>query len=966
MNHNQAAISGHEEVAQVLCSDPVNGLTAFEAKERLRKYGLNNLDDDQPKDGQGHTMNYFMKLMNKNFIKYLSQFMNPLIQLLLLCVLVSVSIGQYENAVSVLLSVLIVGTISYIQERRADKSLEKLNKQMPSKCKVVRDRQLHEIEAQLLVPGDIVYLSEGQRVPADLRLYDVHAISINEANLTGEAISQHKTDQKCHEKQIESLLLNQNSLTNHNNNNRGDDKNFIFNNLALMGTLVESGYCRGIVISTGKATRYGEVYCLLKSTIQPKSPLQVNIDQLSIHLVIFSCTVIALMSILGVVQQRSALEVAYYAVSLAVTAIPEGLPVVVAVIMALGVLRLSKRQTIVKSLNSIETLGCIEVLCADKTGTLTRSEMTLTDIVTSELHSLSNKDMEEFNRDEVRNQMTFNKLGGKMYSIGRLMEVGTLCNNASYDPNPPEGLGNFIGQSTECAILAAAIKMGCGDSRTMFDRLDEVPFDPVNRRMAVQCRRQDLPGSGPMYYVKGAWEKILNDCHCYYDSGLVKPRTDEMWLEYARVCTALGSQGLRVLALATGPSMDQLTFVGIVGINNAPKDGMVETISKLKHEFLIDVKMITGDSRSTAVAVGRRLGLVDVLTDMEEDRVIMSGEHLRVLLASDMDELAKAHEISSKSIFYRVDPIQKASIVRKLQQLDKIIAMTGDGVNDVISMKQANLSMAMGSGADVCKEIADMVLVDDDLTVLVEAIVEGKGIYHKIHSFMSYQISISFTLLTLVAVSFLLRIASPYTVIQLLFINILTDGPPAQALGVERIEQKELNRKPRNVHEPILNRHLLGSLILLSISLITVNGFLYSVMLDDTGKLDGRARCTLFTCYVFCSVFATLSLRSRVKTVFEIKLFGNLELLYCSVVVVAIQLIIINVKPLCVLFDIEQIPVAEIGYIALYSSTILMIMDSAKVIMRIFHKIRSKISKRNPPQPAINSTDSKDSLKDIP
>lgn len=951
MNHEQAAVSSHDEVAQALCGDPINGLTAFEAKERLRKYGLNSLGDECKHEG--------IKMVHTNIIKFLKQFLNPLIQLLLLCVLISVAIGQYENAVSVLISVLIVGTISYIQEYRADRSLEKLSKQMPAMCKVIRDRQVHEIEAQLLVPGDIVYLSEGQRVPADLRLFDVHALSINEANLTGEAIAQHKTDQASPEKHIESVLLNQTSIINNNNNNNGsnsnqanEDKNFIFNNLALMGTLVESGHCRGIVIGTGKCTRYGEVYSMLKSTIQPKSPLQVNIDQLSMHLVIISCTVIAVMSILGVVQQRPALEVAYYAVSLAVTAIPEGLPVVVAVIMALGVLRLSKRQTVVKSLTSIETLGCIEILCADKTGTLTRSEMTLTDIVTSELHSLSNNDMEEFNRDEVRNQMTFNKLGGKMYSIVRLMEVGTLCNNASYDPNPPEGLSNFIGQSTECAILAAAIKMGCGDSRTMFDRLEEIPFDSVSRRMAVLCRRQDLPASGPMYYVKGAWEKILNDCQCYYDSGLVKARTDEMWLEYARICTALGSQGLRVLALATGPTMDQLTFVGMVGINNAPKDGMLETITRLKQDFMVDVKMITGDSRSTATAVGRRLGLIEAPTEIEEDRVIMSGEHLRVLLASDMDEKAKAHEISSKSIFYRVDPIQKASIVRNLQRLDKIIAMTGDGVNDVISMKQANLSLAMGSGADVCKEIADVVLVEDDLTVLVEAIVEGKGIYHKIHSFMSYQISISFTLLVLVAVSFLLRLPTPYTVIQLLFINILTDGPPAQALGVERIQQSELSKRPRNVHEAILNGKLVGSLLVLTVALVSVNGALYWFVLDSTDELDARARCHLFTCYVFCSVFASISLRSRVKTVFEIKLFGNLELLYCSIVVVLIQLIIINVKPLCELFDIEQISISETGYIALYSSSVLVIMDSAKVMLRIYRAIRNRVSKN--------------ALKDIP
>lgn len=905
MDHNQASILEPEEVGQVLKTNLLEGLTTFEARERLKRYGLNKLDNEL----ENKT---YQKVISKHSINYFKQFLNPLIQLLMVCVIVSLCVGEFENACGVLVSIFLVCTISFVQDYRADRSLEKLNKQMPNVCKVIRENQAHELESHYLVPGDIVQLNEGQRVPADVRLFDLHSLLVNEANLTGETQAQIKqVSSKTSLSRLNSILLNgtfdQEKQADEDKEEKEDregdlrvdqvGKNFIHQNLALMGTMIEAGHSRGIVISTGKATRYGEVFSMLKNTLQPRSPLQNNIDQLSLHLVIISCSVITLMSMVGIVQKRPMLDVAYYAISLAVTAIPEGLPVVVAVIMALGVLRLSKRRTIVKSLNSIETLGCVQVLCADKTGTLTRNDMTLTDIVTSELHSLSSDELEELNHEECRKHMTFNKFGGKMYSIGRLMEVGTLCNNASLDMTgkPTDDCGQitnrFIGQATECAILDASIRMGFGDSRTKFDRISETPFKSSSRRMIVQCQRRDLPGSSPMFYVKGAWEEILADCSFHYDCGLIKPRSEEIWAEYRRICSTLGSQGLRVLALATGPSMDKLTFVGIIGINNALKEGIANTIFKLKREFYIDIKMITGDSKETAVAIGRSLGLIDSSNEYEISQQIMSGEQIDMLLESkSKDDSTKAREILSRNVFYRVDPVQKADIVGKIQELDKIVAMTGDGINDVISLKKANLSLVMGSGADVCKEIADVIVVDNDLSILINAIIEGKGIYHKIRSFMSYQISISLSLVLLVAISFGLKTAPPFTVMQLLFINLLTDGPPAQTLGVERVDEKDLNLKPRDVHEPIINLQLARTLIILTFAFFVINGSLYfslvslkselnfsqdensginlSILsqLEEDGILDAEDRSMLFTCYVFCSIFATISLRSRVST----------------------------------------------------------------------------------------------------
>lgn len=815
MNHNQASILKIQDVAHVLQTDLSNGLTTFEARERLKKYGHNRLSDTTTKT--------VPKLICHRILNYFMQFMNPLIQLLLICVIISVSIGEYENAVSVLIAVFIVCTISYVQEYRADKSLEKLNKQVPSVCRAIRQGQITELHSDDLVPGDVVYLEEGQRVPADVRLFELKSLTINEANLTGETQSQSKIEEANNEK-LSSALKGQTSLDR--------DKNFIFKNLGMMGTQIESGSSKGLVICTGKSTRYGQVFSILKNTIQPKSPLQLNIDQLSIHLVIIAITVITITSMIGIIQQRPPMEVAYYAISLAVTAIPEGLPVVVAVMMALGVLRLSKLKTILKSMNSIETLGCFQILCADKTGTLTRHDMTLTDIVTSELHSLSTNELDELNNEEFKRQMTFNKFGGKLYSIGRLMEVGTLCNDASVDPNPSDGSGlKLIGQATECAILDAALRMGFGDSRTKFDRISEEPFDPTKRRMVVKCQRRDLAGGSPMYYVKGAWEEVLSDCTYYNESGLVKQRTDEMWSEYARICMALGKQGLRVLAMASGSELDQLTFVGIVGIANSPRAGISDTIKKLRDDFHIDVKMITGDSKSTAISIGRAIGLIED-TDSDEYSSAISGEEVEKILDSEMNDETKGQEILFRTIFYRVDPVQKATVIRALQDLDKVVAMTGDGVNDIISLKRANISIAMGSGADVCKEVADIIAVDNDLSVLIPAVIEGKGIYLRVQSFLSYQISISLTLLILTAISFAARFEPPFTVTQLLFINLLADGPPAQALGFEKPSEKELKVAPRDVHDPLLNCRLLSTIICLTLTLTSLNGILYIVLVS--------------------------------------------------------------------------------------------------------------------------------------
>jgi len=1086
MDHERAGLLSHLEVAEILKSDPTKGLTSAEAQERLCLHGLNRLNsngsqmnsfgssgDDYSEimlDDEGcfeagvsklirrssrKVLELLTRYFNQNVLQFLKQFLNPLIQLLIICMIVSALLGEFENCTSIGLAILIVSLLSYFQERRADKSLEKLSKQMPSSCKVVRDGIMQEINVEHLVPGDIVHLSEGQRIPADCRLYDIHSFTVDESNLTGETqslvktseaikqpfalsssssvfesrqltLSRFPTSDKQHYETItttrddsgsNNLARNHYSNTYETFRAQQVDGEFLYQNLALMGTLVECGHSRGIVIATGRLTRYGQVYQMLKTTQQPHSPLQTNIDQLSIQLVVFACCIIAAVSIIGITQQRRILEIAYYAISLAVTAIPEGLPVVLSVITAMGVIRLSQRRTIIKSMTSIETLGCVQILCADKTGTLTKSNMTLTDIVTSELHSLSSSELEQLNQEECLKQMTFNKLGGKMYSIGRLMECGTLCNNATvehssehneyYQQIGDDSTGDYgentkgaprghrrhkgsityklHGQATECAILDASLRLGYGDSRDKFERLSEIPFSSSSRRMIVRCQRRDLGSAsdnGPtMFYVKGAWEEILKDCTYYYESGMPKAKTDEMWLEYSRICSTLGSQGLRVLALASGQTLDQLSFVGLIGINNSLRDGIVETVQDLRQKYHVDFKMITGDSKATAMAVGRSLGLLSKLGEKEKsnehrgskvytiedyhhERFMMSGDQLQRLLNTDIDQAQKGRELLGKTIFYRVDPIQKANIISKLQDLGRIVAMTGDGVNDVISLKRANLSLVMGSGADVCREIADVILLDDQMEVLRDAVLEGKGIYHKIQSFLAYQISISLTLFVMIGVAFGYRTEAPFTVNQLLLINILADGPQAQSLAMERLGEHELVMWPRNAKESLVTCRLMGQLLSLSSLLIALNLTLYEYLLDLSqqsgavdGRLDAHCRSLMFSFFVFCTVYIALSLRSKWKTVLETRIYSNLELLLCCSVVLVLQIGLIQLSGgddgqtwIGETFDTESVEWMEMLYVFLYASIVLIVMDCIKAAIRLlmyFKILACKATRKN-------------------
>ncbi|XP_056356451.1 calcium-transporting ATPase type 2C member 2 isoform X2 [Oenanthe melanoleuca] len=715
-----------EELARALNVDLQAGLSEVSVLQRRSKHGWNEFQ---------------VESTEPVWKKYLDQFKNPLILLLLASALVSVITKEYEDAASITMAVLIVVTVAFIQEYRSEKSLEELHKLVPPECNCLREGKLQHLLARELVPGDIIYLSVGDRVPADLRLIEVTDLLVDESSFTGEAEPCNKTD---------GVLLEAGDIT-------------TLSNVVFMGTLVRYGKGKGVVIGTGENSQFGEVFKMMQAEETPKTPLQKSMDRLGKQLTLFSFGIIGLIMLIGWLQGKPLLSMFTIGVSLAVAAIPEGLPIVVTVTLVLGVLRMAKKKVIVKKLPIVETLGCCNVICSDKTGTLTANEMTVTRLVTSDgcqaevsgvgyngegnVYLLPSKEiLKEFSN----------------ISIGKLVEAGCVVNNAVIRKN------SVIGQPTEGALIALAMKMELADIKDIYVRKKEIPFSSEQKWMAVKCtlKNQDQED---IYFMKGAFEEVIQHCTLYNSGGISLSLTPQQKALYQQEEKRMGSSGLRVLALASGPELGKLTFLGLVGIIDPPRAGVREAVQVL-FESGVSVKMVTGDALETAVAIGQNIGLCN-------------GK-LKAMSGEELDQLAEA-ELSSTvqnvSIFFRTSPKHKLKIIKALQRAGAVVSMTGDGVNDAVALKCADIGIAMGqAGTDVSKEAANMILVDDDFSKVMNAIEEGKGIFYNIKNFVRFQLSTSISALSLITLSTVLNLPNPLNAMQILWINIIMDGPPAQ------------------------------------------------------------------------------------------------------------------------------------------------------------------------------------------
>ncbi|KAF7290048.1 Ca-transporting ATPase [Mycena chlorophos] len=787
---------------------------------------------------------------------------SPLILLLCASATVSALMGNVDDAVSIAVAVLIVLTVGFVQEQRSEKSLEALNKLVPHHCHVLRDGQTIHILANELVPGDVVTFATGDRIPADIRVAAAVDLEIDESSLTGETEARRKNAETCEydNPNREPLALAERACVAH------------------MGTLVRSGRGTGIVIATGTDTEFGIVFSMMQDVEEKRTPLQLSMDELAKKLSMLSFGIIGVICFIGVISHRSWLDMFTIGVSLAVAAIPEGLPIVTTVTLALGVLRMAKRKAIVKKLHSVESLGSVSVICSDKTGTLTKNEQTV---------------IEAYSVDETVKLDT--PPPSLSPAILKTFDIAVLCNNASMVRNE-EGI--FVGQSTDVAFVNVLYNLGLPDRRATFKRLSERPFNSEQKYMAVSGTHTDLPtltvngaGTREMYYMKGSIESVLERCRFYYVNDDSTPALDATTRRVILgKAQATASRGLRVVAMAFGvgsaastngtaaatpagsrsqsPTPDgsresgnNLVFAGFQAMHDPPRKGVADAIGLLQAGG-VQVVMITGDAEETAVSIAKELGLK--VGGHTSSALAGAPPGTFCLTGKAIDQMSKAQlkeRVGTVSVFARTTPRHKMAIVEAFQSRGAVVAMTGDGVNDAPALKMADIGVSMGkSGTDVAKEAADVILVDDNFSTILPAVEEGKSIFHNIQNFLSFQLSTAAAALTLITLSTFLGLNNPLNAMQILFINILMDGPPSQSLGVDPVDPAVMRRPPRKKDAPIITRRLLYR-VLFSASIIVVGVlFVYIYALQDD-KMSRREQTMTFTCFVFLDLVSAVQNR---------------------------------------------------------------------------------------------------------
>lgn len=885
LSNSQPSVASVEEVETVLQTSATRGLSPEEVQNRYASFGHNEL---------------IVGVEEPIWKKYLEQFKNPLIILLLCSAGVSLAMRQFDDAVSITVAIIIVVTVGFVQEYRSEKTLEKLKKLVPPVCLCLRNGRKETFEARYLVPGDLVFVETGDRVPADIRLVEAVDLSIDESSLTGEGEPSHKSSA--------ALPKRENYV------------NSDLSNIAFMGTMVCAGHGAGLVVATGEKTQFGQVFLMMSEEESPQTPLQVSMNTLGKQLSAYSLVVIGLIMVAGWFQGRPILVMFNIGVSLAVAAIPEGLPIVTTVTLALGVMRMAKRRAIVKKLPTVEALGCVNVICSDKTGTITSNQMTAVSVVMpsgDRVQVTGNG----YNSDGDCNILHSEDFAGAQKDLLKIAEISSICNNATIES------GELRGQPTEGALLALANKISKTQFANSVTRIKEIPFSSETRTMTVMCQAVDNDSAPPVYYMKGAMKEVLSHCNTYLVGGKVNGlQGKDVEDNLSRSVSELGGQGLRVLALAYGTDLDNLTLAGLVGMKDPPREGVQDAIRTLKHSG-VRTLMLTGDAQETAVAIGEQIGLTD------GTRVVRNGS----ISGQDIDRMSEsdlAMVVRSVNVYYRVSPRHKVRIVKALQAHGFIVAMTGDGVNDGVAVKCADVGISMGkTGTDVCKEASDVILLDDDFSTIMCAIEEGKSIFLNIRNFVRFQMSTSIAALSLITLSTLMDAPNPLNPMQILWINIIMDGPPAQSLGVEPPDKQIMKQPPRNTKVGMLTWDLLVNIILSAVIIVAGTMYVFKEMMED-GNMTKRDTTMTFTCFVFFDMFNALSCRSQTKSIFEVGFFTNRP--FCLAVIFSLvgQMLVIYTPPLQYVFQTEALSIYDMLFLVALTSSIFIVSELKKFVER--------------------------------
>nr|CCA25931.1 putative Ptype ATPase [Albugo laibachii Nc14] len=899
-----------EDLSRTLGVDVSFGLSRSDVTERQQRYGSNQLESEEEEP---------------IYKKFLGQFNDPLILLLMASGAVSIIMGHLDDAISIGVAITIVVTVAFVQEYRSEKTLEALKELVPPRCKVLRDGASCETFAKELVPGDIILINVGDRVPADARLLEAVDLEVDESNLTGETLPVCK-----HTKRIENAETHP----------IAERKNIVY-----MGTLIRAGRGRAVVYGIGHKTEFGLVFDAMHSVEDRKTPLQLSMDQLGKHLSMFSLGIISVICLIGTVQGKGLLTMLQIGVSLAVAAIPEGLPICVTVTLAFGVMKMAKQNAIVKKLPAVEALGCISVICVDKTGTITTNQMEVAEIFVP-FESVCAR-VTGIGESAVKNKR--NESNGKVQvcddylgSHGRVLFreeavterthphiyncllVGALCNNSNITN------GKVIGQATEGAVLMCALKIGISESIIkQHNRISEVPFSSEKKWMAVCC---DYNGSR-RWYMKGMIEAILSRCDKIEDNcGRWKQMTSSDRERIHNEACAMASKGARVLAFSYGESSDHaMVFAGFVGIVDPPRAEVAKSIAQLENSGVKTI-MLTGDSKETATAIATQVGILRSYENEDEESAklgVMSKTGSDLILSGDqleaMDMMELEHCILRTCVFYRTSPHHKLKIVRAFQEAGIQVAMTGDGVNDAPALKAADIGVAMGrSGTDVSKEASDVILLNDNFHTILYAMEEGKSIYHNIRHFLRFQLSTSIAALCLIAITTLFNLPSPLNAMQILWINIIMDGPPAQSLGVEPMDPDVMKEGPRLHDAHIITKSMIRRILTSAIIIVAGTIYVFYKELTVDGIVSKRDRTMSFTTFVLFDMFNALACRSDTKSILEIGITSNTAFVYAVGFSLLGQLLVIYFAPLQAIFQTESLSLIDLVYVFCIASSVLL------------------------------------------
>jgi P-type Ca2+ transporter type 2C len=882
MSQNKWYQMTSEEILQSQQVSMQQGLPWEEALKRQAEVGRNELSE-------GQRVSPITLLLN--------QFKDFMVLVLLGATLISGLLGEYLDAITIIIIILMNGILGFVQEFRAERSLRALKELSAPNANVWRENTVHQIPARDLVPGDIVLLESGDRVPADVRFLETNGIYIEESALTGESVPVSKWTAAL--PNVEVPL--------------GDQRN-----LGFMGTMVARGTAKAVVVRTGMDTEMGKIADLIQNTESMETPLQHRLEQLGKILIIVAIALTILVVVAGIMHGQPPYAMFLAGVSLAVAAIPEGLPAIVTIALALGVQRMIKRKAIVRKLPSVETLGCASIICSDKTGTLTQNKMTVTHLwVGGEVMEVTGDGYAPIGDIQVGGQSADHR---KNPMLSKLLQVSVLCNNAALYEEKQEqkrkkskegkegkdeldSVWNIKGDPTEGALVVLSAKGGVTHESLseQFNRIAEFPFDSERKRMSVLVSHE----GGRMACTKGAPDVLLQHCNYILWDGKVIPFTPTLKQKVMSANEGMAKSALRVLGLAYRDlkSSDRyeeyddvensLVFVGLTGMMDPPRKEVREAISKCRKAGIKTV-MITGDHQTTAEAIAKQLGMIPA------NGSSMSGQQIGQL--SDEELEAKIDDIY---VYARVSPEHKLRIVKALQHKGHVVAMTGDGVNDAPAIKAADIGIAMGiTGTDVSKEASSLILSDDNFSTIVAAIEEGRGIYENIRKFIRYLLASNVGEIMTMFIAMMAGLPLPLVPIQILWVNLVTDGLPAMALGVDQAEKDLMQQKPRTAKENIFARRLGWKIISRGILIgVCTLGAFWLILRgnpDDAGTLL-RAQSVAFATLVMAQLIHVFDCRSS-RSIFHRNPLQNKYLVLAVLSSLVLMLAVMYVEQLQPIF----------------------------------------------------------------